>query len=79
MCEEQCREEEVFPLAINYLDRVLSSIQIKRTQLQLVAAACMFISSKVKEACPLEPEKLVIYTDFSITLSDLLVSIYTLC
>jgi len=77
VCEEQCREEEVFPLSINYLDRVLSTAQIKRTQLQLIAAVCMFIASKVKEATPIEAEKLVIYTDFSITLNDLLVGTMT--
>lgn len=72
VCEEQGREEEVFPTAVNYLDRVLSTVQIKRRQLQLVASVCMFIASKVREADPIDAQKLVIYTDFSITLNDLL-------
>ncbi|XP_064627931.1 G1/S-specific cyclin-D2-like [Lineus longissimus] len=72
VCEEQKCEEEVLPLALNYLDRILSVINIKKSQLQLLASACMFLSSKLKETIPLTAEKLVIYTDSSITLEELM-------
>ncbi|XP_041354782.1 G1/S-specific cyclin-D2-like [Gigantopelta aegis] len=72
VCEEQRCEEEVFPLAINYLDRVLCVKVIHRTSLQLLGAACMFLSSKLKETCPLSAEKLVVYTDNSIGLQQLM-------
>ena len=75
MCEEQQCEEDVFSLALSFLDRFLSlTTQVKRTRLQLLATACLFIASKLKETYPLSAEKLVIYTDYSITVHELTVS-----
>lgn len=71
VCSEQRMEEEVFPLSVNYLDRFLCLRDIKRTQLQLLGAACMFLASKLKETSPISGEQLVVYTDNSITLDDL--------
>ena len=74
MCEEQRCEEEVLPLAVNFLDRFLSTYsELKRNRLQLLATVCMFLASKLKETTPLSAETLVIYTDNSITLQELLV------
>lgn len=72
VCEEQKCEDDVFPLAVNLLDRFLSVVSIRKTQLQLLGTACMFLSSKLKETIPLPAEKLVIYTDNSVTLEELL-------
>lgn len=72
VCDEQRCEEEVFPLSMNYLDRFLSVCDTPRTRLQLLGAACMFVASKLKETNPISAEKLVIYTDNSITLSMLM-------
>ena len=73
VCAEQQCEDEVFPLSVNYLDRVLSVLAVRRSQLQLVAAVCMFLASKFKDTTPLSAQCLVVYTDCSVTLGDLLV------
>ena len=75
--EEQCCEEEVFTLSMNYLDRFLSVMSIRKTHLQLLGTACMFLASKLKvfkkkAVKIITAEKLVIYTDHSITLEGLL-------
>lgn len=74
VCDEQRCDDDVFALAVNYLDRFLSmsGTPVAKNQLQLLAAVSMFIASKLKESLPgLSGEKLVIYTDKSITLKQL--------
>jgi len=71
--EEQSCHPEVFALAVNYLDRFLSVVQIQKGQFQLLACVCIFLASKFNESSPLTAEKLVVYSDFSITTNEILV------
>lgn len=70
--DEQKCEETVLPLSVSLLDEVVAALPIKKTQLQLVAAVCMFIASKFKDTYPLCSNNLVVYTDRSISVDQLL-------
>lgn len=71
--EQQC-QPEVFHLAVNYMDRYMSVRHVQKSQFQLIASVCMFLASKFKETCALPAEHLVIYTDYSISVRDMMVS-----
>ena len=75
--EEKC-SPEVFSLAVNYMDRVLSQVNISKHQFQLLASVCIFLASKFKESSPLTAEKLVICSDFSFNTDEIMVSLETL-
>lgn len=72
VCEEEHASPQVFCLAINYLDRFLSSCKIAKSQLQLLGAVCLLVSWKVRDHSPITAQRLVEYTDFTVTLDDLL-------
>lgn len=59
---------------MNYVDRYLSSVPVRKSHLQLLGAVCMLLASKLRETMPLTVEKLCIYTDNSITPQQLVVT-----
>ncbi|XP_042874195.1 G1/S-specific cyclin-D2-like [Penaeus japonicus] len=71
VCQEERREEEVFTLAMNMMDRFLSLVSIRRQQLQLLGTVCLFLASKIKESPPLDPHLLAQYTADSITVEEI--------
>ncbi|GLH14093.1 G1/S-specific cyclin-E [Gryllus bimaculatus] len=71
VCEEQRCEDQVFPLAVNLLDRFLCACAISRRQLQLAGAVCLLLASKVRQCHALSVDLLCAYTDHSITPADM--------
>ncbi|KAM8715918.1 hypothetical protein ACLKA7_002889 [Drosophila subpalustris] len=74
VCTEEKCQEEVVLLALSYMDRFLSSKSVRKTHLQILAAACLLLASKLREpnCYALSAELLVFYTDNSINKDDLI-------
>ncbi|XP_043199174.1 G1/S-specific cyclin-D3-like isoform X1 [Amphibalanus amphitrite] len=72
VCEEQRCQDDVFPLAMNLLDRFLSVTNVKKDHLQLLGAVCLFVASKLRETRPLTAEILVQCADNSISVPDII-------
>uniref|UniRef100_A0A1B0CAB6 Cyclin-like domain-containing protein n=2 Tax=Phlebotominae TaxID=7198 RepID=A0A1B0CAB6_LUTLO len=74
LCEQRKCQEEVFVLALNYMDRHLRRKIVPKTSLQLLASACLLLASKLREpSCKsLSADVLVYFTDDSITKYELI-------
>merc|ERR1711892_1260257 len=72
VCLDQQCHADVFLLSCNIMDRFLSQLNIKKGQFQLVAAATLFIASKLVDPCPITGSSLVKYTDNTYQLTELL-------
>ncbi|XP_077313198.1 G1/S-specific cyclin-D1-like [Lithobates pipiens] len=71
VCEDQRCGEQVFPLAVNCLDRFLSLVPVEKRQLQLLGATCLLLASKLKECQVITTEILCMYSDYSFTVTEL--------
>ncbi|XP_028403157.1 G2/mitotic-specific cyclin-A-like [Dendronephthya gigantea] len=63
VAEEYRLSPDTLYLAVNYIDRFLSSMVVLRKKLQLVGTACMLIASKLEEIYPPEVAEFVYITD----------------
>ena len=71
VCEDQQCQPEVFFLAVNYLDRFLSLVNIKKNQFQLLASVCILLASKFSQVIPITTDQLILYADHSITKEEM--------
>lgn len=65
--EEYRLSTDTLYLAVNYVDRFLSSMVVLRKKLQLVGTASMLIASKLEEVYPPEVCEFVYITDDTYT------------
>uniref|UniRef100_UPI00398F6864 G1/S-specific cyclin-D2-like n=1 Tax=Pristiophorus japonicus TaxID=55135 RepID=UPI00398F6864 len=62
VCEEELCEKEVFPLAMNYVDRFLALVPVEKCRLQLLGSACLLLASKLRQTLPLPLDTVCAYT-----------------
>ena len=71
VCQDQQCQPQVFHLSLNYMDRFLSNKNLSKSSFQAMAAGCLLLASKFSEVRPLTTEKLSLYTDSSVSSSEL--------
>ncbi|XP_029446756.1 cyclin-A2 [Rhinatrema bivittatum] len=72
VAEEYQLQSETLYLAVNYIDRFLSSMSVLRGKLQLVGTAAMLLASKFEEIYPPEVAEFVYITDDTYTKKQVL-------
>ncbi|EDV97219.1 G2/mitotic-specific cyclin-A [Drosophila grimshawi] len=72
VAEEYKLDTETLYLSVSYLDRFLSQMSVKRSKLQLVGTAAMYIASKYEEIYPPDVGEFVFLTDDSYTKAQVL-------
>lgn len=65
-------DERVYYLGHHYLTRFLAITSVNRNQLQLLAAGCLLLSSKICSNSSLKSKKLIEYSDNQLLLTELL-------
>ncbi|KAL0973673.1 hypothetical protein UPYG_G00209300 [Umbra pygmaea] len=70
--EEYKLQNETLYLAVNYIDRFLSSMSVLRGKLQLVGTAAMLLAAKFEEIYPPEVSEFVYITDDTYTKKQVL-------
>ena len=60
---------------MNYVDRFLTSTRVFKCHLQLLGAVCLMIASKLRLCKCIQHDELIFYTDHSVTVQQINVSI----
>jgi cyclin A len=68
--EEYSMQQQTLYLAINYVDRYLSTQFVKREKLQLLGVACMLVAAKYEEIFPPAVDDFVYIADNTYTRAE---------
>lgn len=71
VCEDQGCEDSVFPTAMNLLDRYLSVVVVRKSQLQLLGCVCLLLASKWRQMRALPVDILAYFTENSVTAEEI--------
>lgn len=71
VCQAEDCQPDIFPLSILIVDRFLSFVRTRRTQLQLLGAVALLLASKLRQTRQIAAQQLVFYTQDLISLREL--------
>lgn len=71
VCQAEECQPDIFPLSMLIVDRFLSFVKTKRTQLQLLGAVALLLASKLRQTNQIPAKHLIYYTQDLITLNEL--------
>lgn len=67
---EEC-QADIFPLSMQIVDKFLTFVRTKRSQLQLLGATALLLASKLRQTRQIPAKHLIYYTQDLITLNEL--------
>lgn len=71
VCDAEECQADTFPLSCQIVDRFLSLVRTKRTQLQLLGATALLLASKLRQTQQIPAKYLIYYTKDLITMNEL--------
>lgn len=72
VCDAKYCQPDVFPLSVLIVDKFLSIVRTKKSQLQLLGAVALMLASKLRQTEQIPARLLVYFTFDSITMQELL-------
>lgn len=71
VCQAEECQADIFPLSIQIVDKFLTFVRTKRSQLQLLGAVALLLASKLRQTRQIPAKHLIYYTQDLITLNEL--------
>lgn len=71
VCQAEECQADIFPLSMQVVDKFLTFVRTKRSQLQLLGAVALLLASKLRQTRQIPAKHLVYYTQDLITLNEL--------